>query len=84
VGSVDRLGGSTIDTLNTVIELGNKGIRVLSVKEEWLQTLDENVRKLLLSVLAWFAEFEKKRIRERQLEAWSLGKQKGEPRKLKP
>ncbi|MEM1898952.1 MAG: recombinase family protein [Zestosphaera sp.] len=84
VGSVDRLGRSTIDTLNTVIELGNKGIRVLSVKEEWLQTLDENVRKLLLSVLAWFAEFERKRIRGRQLEAWSLGKQKGGPRKLKP
>ncbi|MEM4570344.1 MAG: recombinase family protein [Desulfurococcaceae archaeon] len=84
VGSVDRLGRSTTDTLNTVIELGNKGIRVLSVKEEWLQTLDENVRKLLLSALAWFAEFERKRIRERQLEAWSLGKQKGRPRKLKP
>ena len=56
----------------------------MSVKEEWLQTLDENVRKLLLSVLAWFAEFERKRIRERQLEAWSQGKQKGRSRKLRP
>jgi len=53
-------------------------------KKEWLQTLDENVRKPLLSVLAWFAEFERKRIRERQLEAWSRGKQKGRPRKLRP
>ncbi|MEM4593111.1 MAG: recombinase family protein [Thermofilum sp.] len=84
VWSIDRLGRSMIDTLNTVIELENRGIRVLSVKEEWLQTLDENVRKLLLSVLAWFAEFERKRIRERQLEAWSQGKQKGRPRKLRP
>ncbi|MEM0318331.1 MAG: recombinase family protein [Fervidicoccaceae archaeon] len=83
VWSIDRLGRTMIDTLNTIQTLESKGVKVISIKEEWLQTLDENIRKLLLSVLAWFAEFERKRIRERQIEAWSQGKQKGRPRKLK-
>ncbi|MEM1731535.1 MAG: recombinase family protein [Ignisphaera sp.] len=83
VWSIDRLGRTMLDTLNTIQTLESKGVKVISIKEEWLQTLDENIRKLLLSVLAWFAEFERKRIRERQIEAWSQGKQKGRPRKLK-
>ncbi|MDR5676273.1 MAG: recombinase family protein, partial [Armatimonadota bacterium] len=58
-------------------------VRVLSVREEFLQTLDEGVRKLLLSILAWVAEQERRRIRERQEAAWAAGKQKGRPRKLK-
>lgn len=68
-----------LDTLNTVIELENRGYKVITVKEEWLQTLDDNIRKLVLSILSWVAEFERKRIRERQEEAWRMGKQKGSP-----
>jgi len=83
VWSIDRLGRSMLDTLNTIQTLESKGIKVISIKEEWLQTLDDSVRRLVLSILSWVAEFERKRIRERQIEAWSQGKQKGRPRKLK-
>jgi DNA invertase Pin-like site-specific DNA recombinase len=53
------------------------------VKEEFLQTPDPTIRKLLLSFFSWVAEFERKRIRERQEEAWNQGKQKGRPTKVK-
>jgi len=75
--SLDRVGRTMLDTLNTVIKMENRGVKVITVKEEWLQTLDDNIRKLILSILAWVAGFERRRIRERQEEAWARGKQKG-------
>lgn len=83
VWSIDRIGRSMIDTLSTIMMIEGYGVKVISVKEEWLQTLDDNVRKLILSILTWVAEWERRRIRERQLEAWAQGKQKGRPRKVK-
>ena len=80
--ALDRFGRTMLDTLNTVIELENKGYKVVTVKEEWLQTLDDNIRRLVLAILSWVAEFERKRIRERQEEAWRQGKQKGRPPKV--
>ncbi len=80
--ALDRLGRTMIDTLNTIMELEKRGYKVVTVKEEWLQTLDDNIRKLVLSILSWVAEFERRRIRERQEEAWRQGKQKGRPPKL--
>ena len=80
--SLDRFGRTMLDTLNTVLELEKQGYKVITVKEEWLQTLDDNIRKLILSILAWVAEFERRRIRERQEEAWRQGKQKGRPLKV--
>ncbi len=82
VWSLDRLGRTMLESFNTLAELENGGIRVLSVKEEFLQTLDPTVRKLIVSVLLWVAEFERKRFRERVEEAWRQGKQKGRPRKV--
>jgi len=81
--SLDRLGRDMLDTMSIVLELENRGIKVITVKEEFLQTLDPAIRKLLLSFFAWIAEFERKRIRERQEEAWNQGKQKGRPNKVK-
>jgi DNA invertase Pin-like site-specific DNA recombinase len=80
--SIDRLGRSMLDTMNTILELESKGVRVITVKEEFLQTLDPNIRKLILSILSWVAEYERRRIRERQEEAWKRGKQKGRPPKV--
>jgi len=80
--SLDRLGRGMLDTLNTILELESKGYKVVTVKEEWLQTLDDNIRRLILSILAWVAEFERRRIRERQEEAWRQGKRKGRPPKI--
>jgi len=80
--SIDRVGRSMLDTASTILEIEKLGVKVISVKEEWLQTLDENIRKLVLMILAWVAEQERRRIRERQEEAWRQGKQKGRPPKL--
>jgi len=80
--SIDRLGRSMLDTMNVVLELESRGIRVITLKEEFLQMLDPNIRKLILSILSWVAEYERKRIRERQEEAWRAGKQKGRPCKV--
>jgi DNA invertase Pin-like site-specific DNA recombinase len=80
--SIDRLGRSMLDTMSTILELESRGVKVITVKEEFLQTLDPNIRKLILSILSWVAEYERKRIRERQEEAWRQGKQKGRPPKV--
>lgn len=84
VWSIDRLGRNMMDTISSIslLEEGY-GVKVVSVREEWMQTLDENIRKLILSILSWVAEFERRRIRERQLEAWNQGKQKGRPKKVR-
>lgn len=83
VWSIDRLGRTMLDTLSTILELEEKGVKVISVKEEWMQALDSNVRKLILGIISWVAEFERRRIRERQEEAWRAGKQKGRPPKVR-
>ncbi|MEM1556004.1 MAG: recombinase family protein [Candidatus Bathyarchaeia archaeon] len=80
--SLDRFGRTMLDTLNMVLSLEGRGYKVITVKEDWLQTMDDNVRKLVLSILSWVAEFERKRIKERQEEAWRQGKQKGRPKKV--
>ncbi|NHV45303.1 MAG: recombinase family protein [Candidatus Verstraetearchaeota archaeon] len=80
--SLDRLGRTMLDTLNIIMEFESKGIKIITIKEEWLQTLDNNIRKLIISILSWIAEFERRRIRERQEEAWKQGKQKGRPQKV--
>ena len=56
------------------------------MRESWLQVLDPAVRNLILSVLAWAADFERRMISERTkrgLErARREGKKLGRPRKL--
>jgi len=84
VWAIDRLGRGMLDTVSTILMLEQRGVRVISKKEEFLQMLDPNIRKLILSIFAWVAEFERQRIRERQEEAWRQGKQRGRPPKVPP
>jgi len=79
--SIDRIGRNMLDTMSTILELENRGVRVVTVREEFLQSLDPHIRKLIISVFAWVAEYERRRMRERQEEAWRHGKQKGRPKK---
>ncbi len=83
VYSIDRIGRNMHDIINTINHFENLGIKVVSIKEEWLQTLNHNIRKLILNILAWVSEYEKELIKRRREEAWRLGKQKGRPRKVK-
>jgi DNA invertase Pin-like site-specific DNA recombinase len=65
VWSLDRLGRSMLGNLQTVLDLGRTGVRVLSVRESFLDSDLGPARQLLLGVLGWVAEQERLRIGDR-------------------
>ena len=65
VYAIDRLGRSFTDIFKTLSELDKKGITIVSIRDSFLQTLDPNIRRLVLAVLAWASEYEVKLTRER-------------------
>ncbi|MEM4576166.1 MAG: recombinase family protein [Candidatus Nezhaarchaeales archaeon] len=65
VYAIDRLGRSFMDIFKTLSELDKRGITVVSVRDNFLRTLDPNIRRLVLAVLAWASEYEVKLTRER-------------------
>jgi DNA invertase Pin-like site-specific DNA recombinase len=64
VWALDRLHRSMTGAINTVLELDRLGVRVLSVREPWLDT-DSPVRPLLVAIFGWVAEQERTRLIER-------------------
>jgi len=87
VYELSRIGRSFYETLRAVEELEALGAPVLPVspRESFLQSLDGQVRKLVIAVLAWAAERErellKQRTREGMRRAKLEGKHVGRPRK---
>lgn len=80
VHSIDRLGRSTLDILNTIQDLTQLGVNVVSEKEGISTLVDgkENpVAKMLISVLATLSEFERNNIKERQREGIAIAKERG-------
>ncbi|MCS7139353.1 MAG: recombinase family protein [Candidatus Nezhaarchaeota archaeon] len=65
VYAIDRLGRSFTDIFKTLSELDRRGMMVISIRDNFLQTLDPNIRRLVLAVLAWASEYEVKLTRER-------------------
>lgn len=84
VTRLDRLGRSALDILRTVQDLDSRGIRIEALDTQ----LDTRTRagKLVLSVLASMAEFERNLIVERTFEglahARNQGRTGGRPYKL--
>jgi len=80
VHSIDRLGRNTLDIMQTIQNLTNKGINVVSEKEG-LRTLingkENPIAKLLIGILGTLAEFELTRIKERQKEGIAKAKERG-------
>jgi DNA invertase Pin-like site-specific DNA recombinase len=80
VQSIDRLGRNTLDIMQTIQELTNLGVNVVSEKEG-LQTLingkENPVSKLIINILATLSEFELNRIKERQAEGIAEAKKRG-------
>lgn len=64
VWSLDRFGRSMTGNLNAVLELDRLGVRVVSVREPWLDTAGP-VRALLVAIFGWVAEQERTRLIER-------------------
>lgn len=78
-----RLGFNLRDIFNLFEKVENElGLRIISVKDSWLQIEDENIRDLLIRIFSWLAEMELKLRKERQQAAWEAGKQKGRPPKV--
>ncbi len=87
VTKLDRLARNTLDTLGLIEELSDRGVAFKSLAEPWADTTSP-AAKLMLTIFAGVAEFERDRIRERQTEgisrAKALGAYKGRPRSADP
>jgi len=79
VHSLDRLARNAEDLLRTVRELTERGVTVQFVKNRLTFGGDgaDPMAKLMLTMLAGFAAFERDLIRERQREGIALAKGKG-------
>lgn len=73
---IDRLARSLIDLKQVIAELTDKGVAVVSHKENLRFTAgtDDPTANLMLGILGSFVEFERSIIRERQAEGIALAK----------
>ena len=87
VWKLDRLARSIRDLLNTMENLSDIGAKFQSLSEPWANTTT-HAGKMIITVFAGIAEFERDLIRERtgagREAAKKRGVQFGRPRKLNP
>jgi DNA invertase Pin-like site-specific DNA recombinase len=80
VHQLDRLGRDTLDVLTTIKFLMSKGVNLISA-QEGIQTIvngkENPIAKMLIGVLATFAEMENNRRRDRQAEGIAKAKERG-------
>lgn len=79
VHSLDRLGRDALHTINTIEAILAKEVGLVFVNENLTldpQT-DDPMKKMLLAVFSYFAEFEKKLLAERRDEGISIAKRNG-------
>jgi len=76
VTKLDRLARSTLDMLNIIGDLGKRGVGVRSLAERDIDTTTP-AGKLMLTVFAAIAQFERERIKERQAEGIAKAKKEG-------
>lgn len=62
--ALDRLGRSMIGNVQEVLALDRLGVEVVSVREPWLD-MGGPVRTLLIAILSWVAEEERRQIASR-------------------
>jgi len=81
VHSIDRLGRNTLDIMQTIQDITNKGVNVISKKEGISTLLPDGkvnpVSKMMVGILGTLAEFELERIKERQREGIEQAKKRG-------
>lgn len=80
VHSIDRLGRSTLDIMQTIQNFTSKGINVVSEKEGLNTIIDgkENpIAKMMIGILGTLAEFELSRGKERKAEGIAERKKRG-------
>ena len=77
VTKLDRLARSTLDMLTLITDLGKRGVGVRSLAERDIDTTTA-AGKLMLTVFAAVAQFERERIKERQVEGIKRAKENRE------
>ena len=76
VESISRFGRSLQDLLNLINQLNEKGVQFKSLKEGDIDTTTPT-GKLVFSIFASLAEFERETIKQRQAEGIAIAKEKG-------
>ena len=85
VFELSRIGRNFIETLQTVKNLEERNIMIMSIspKESWLSVTDKSIRNLIMSIFSWVAERERENLVERTKagieRARKEGKQIGRP-----
>ena len=82
VSEYSRLARSTQDLLNLVKQLTDKGVQVISLKENLDTSTPQG--KLMLTVFAALAEFERELTLQRQREGITLAKEQGKYKGRQP
>ena len=82
VESFSRLSRSTKDLLNTVSLLSDKGVTIVSDKEQFNTSTPQG--KFILTIFAALAELERESILERQREGIAIAKAQGKYKGRKP
>jgi DNA invertase Pin-like site-specific DNA recombinase len=83
VTKLDRLARNTIDMLEIAAEIDGKGAGLKSLAEPWCDTTSPAGR-LIFTVFAGVAQFERERIKERQREGIERAKRDGVYKGRKP
>jgi DNA invertase Pin-like site-specific DNA recombinase len=76
VWALDRFGRNMAGNIADVIALDRLGIRVVSVREPWMDTTGP-VRDLLVAIFSWCAQQERDRLIERTRAGIAVSKAKG-------
>jgi len=81
IHSIDRLGRNTIDVLTIWKELTELNVRIICRNPNFQNLNDEGktdmFSELMISILSTMSDFERKMIRERQMEGIKIRKEKG-------
>lgn len=75
VVAIDRFGRDAVDVLNTVRKLSEKGVKIVSLREGF--DLSTPAGKMMLHMMAGFAEMEKNLIAERRAAGIERAKAEG-------
>lgn len=74
IWSLDRFSREgVLNTLSYIKKLKKCGVAIKSLQESWLDTSDEGVGELLISIMSWVAGYERRRLSER-IKAGQKGK----------
>ena len=81
VHEISRLSRSTKDLLTIVEVIKDKGAKLKSITDSWLDLSDDNpMSELLFTIFSGLAQFERKMIKQRQKEGIEIAKSEGKYR----